>query len=46
MSINERTGIGNINLDINHILSFRESFLRDRQYVAIICIEKEKIYVK
>ena len=42
MSINESTGIGNINLDINHILSFRESFLSDRQYVAIICIEKEK----
>ena len=45
-SINERTQIGNINLDINHTLSFRESFLNDRQYVAIICIERENFYVK
>ena len=46
MSINERTQIGNINLDINHTLSFRERFLNDRQYVAIICIERENFYVK
>ena len=46
MAINECTGIGNINLDINHTLSFRESFLNDLQYVAVICIEEEHFYVK